>query len=352
MKVGLLIIPDALDENIKWDHNVDYSKSLHIEDEEHEFRTWHSYAAATKGMAMVYGMDGWERIYECDMVIVAVFSNVYEAVGPIMELKDRGKVVALAYHEGLQMLQYIIARDIQYMAQFYNIASISGCDFVLFSTPRQTGLFWRAMGAFENVPVHYVPFAYPMNIRKNYIVPVKERNGIFIGYSDPSTSLMKNSLMLLLVASHLAKKHDTFVTIIANHCDYHEWFVDEGGKNRLIVIKPGDYHKFLGVLSHNQICISLDTSLCQGQMSFDAAMVGIPCIGGSTDGQGILYKELAFDTTNLNKIIEMADRCLSDDMFYNKKVSYAEFSMFFKCSFDAVSNQLLDLYKRYKGKTT
>lgn len=352
MKVGLLVVPDQVDQWILRDHNVDFAESLHITDDQHDFNTWHSYAACTSGFAMVYGLPGWEKIIECDMVVVTVFGDVNKAIDPIMMLKSHGKVVALAYHEGLQMLQYVTERDIEFLADISDVVQMTGCDFLLYSTPKQSGLLWELLGHMDGINVHYVPYAYPVSIRDQYICAETEKKGIMISYTKQLAILMKQNFAVMLMAAELSKKHKTWSTILTDDPrieQYRSWFQD-GDINWLQVEPAVSYHQFLHKLARHQIALTYDHSLAQGQISYDGALVGVPTIGSSTDGQRMLFPELAFDTTNVDKVMSAADMCLGDTSYRRAMSQTALEVLTNECSFGAVKYRLEQLYKRYKEK--
>src|SRR5262249_30759780 len=156
--------------------------------------------------------------------------------------------------------------------------------------------------------VAFIPTPYPIqDERWDFSVPAAEQSGIFIGTREwdvPS----RNHFAVLLVARHLCDATDEPVTVVNLDGYKGRRLLDElkypKGKLRLIE-KWKPYPYYLRDVARHKIVLQLDRSHVPGQVSGDALLCRIPCLGGDGAIERIAFPKTCGEGRSTTNIVSI-----------------------------------------------
>ena len=310
---------------------------------------WHSYAAATNGFVLLYNNENWiyDKILteQYDLAILCV-DNWLEPIDTIASLiNNRNIPVMLGLHEGMYNLEILLnisqGSYFQHLIELTNTIEPLGW---LINIPQQTKFVWEEIQRRTNVPMFDVPYCWDIKQRNQFIVPIKERKGIFCAGVSLNTGTPRNSFYNLLLASRFSNKYNIPVSWLSRgNGDAYKYIKQLFDKPNLLTIYDEDlpYPDWLHMLASHRIVLNLDTSLVQGQIPGDCAFVSVPCVGGNSRIQEFMFpKYLCKYDMDLSASYDAIKNLLLDDKQYSTYIKGVIEDNIHKISFETTVNLL------------
>jgi hypothetical protein len=330
-------------------HFRDFSKRDHWRDpSSHPPISWHSFAAMMKGEHLPIPERDWEeRILTYDFVILTALDVPSSLIEIVKRMRRQGIVVAGAFVEGISSFLYL-CRDLGYLLSFKRF--MEECNFFLNATHHSYNRFFKEIGA---VPIEYLHFGYPYRYGLELQKRRDRREGILIGTRgfSPTPVLRRNTLISLLIASRMAKRYNTHVTLILeDQYPVQDLFSHMDLPNVKIRFHR-DYYNWLSLISRHRVVLNYDFTSAVGQIAADCGMVNVPCVGGNGDFSRIIWPDLAYEVQDLDIICEIIERLFEDERFYASICEKADRIMREEVDFPVVKKRLEDLYMKYAPNT-
>jgi hypothetical protein len=195
--------------------------------------------------------------------------------------------------------------------------------------------------------VAFIPTPYPLHDAAwDFSVPNEQRQGILVGTREwdvPS----RNHAAAVLAARELSDATGANVTI------YNEdgWsgtrmlrafgFADD----KLRILKTETpYVEYLGVIAQHRIVLELDTSFVPGQVSGDALLCRVPCVGGNGAVDRLAHPSTCGAGRSGSELIALAKRLLVDRQFYAETIAESQRSAAEHLSFSGVAARLRSFF--------
>jgi hypothetical protein len=254
---------------------------------------YHAYAAATRGW---FCCSADSVPPDAGGVLVLMRRRIRYAEEAVKLLKGRGFRVMVAWKEAGSIQ---VAEQLAGPARLVRFRSICAmADGAVASTPDLVALYGGA-GARR---VDFLPTPYPVDDpRWDFDVPVEQRQGVWIGTRDFETP-SRNHRAALIAARSFG------VPVTVTNFDGNrgrKWIAETGIEPAEIIEERLGYPDYLRRVARHRIVFQLDRSRVPGQVAGDAALCGVPCVGG--DG--------AVDELLLPERPDPA-RLLADDPYY------------------------------------
>ena len=188
----------------------------------------------------------------------------------------------------------------------------------------------------------FIPTPYPLDFKEwDFSIPIEERSGIFLGTREffvPS----RNHAAAIFSACELAFQLGRRVTCIntEGHRGYTLLRSIDAGRGILHIVQGRlTYKAYLQLMARHQLVLQFDRSGVPGQVTGDAALCGVPALGGDGALDTILSSAYAVKGSNFKEIVSYAGRLLSDLPLYVQVVSALhqralETISFYRCSAD------------------
>ncbi len=290
-----------------------------------KWRSWHSIPAALKTEFFACKGDNFHRIYEYDGIILLVNHQSHLLIPFVKKLKKMGKIVCVGYHESFD--------DFMLKASDQNDSFLDDLSQLM----NEADAYWNVIPSASNVfmslfrkPVLNVIHGAPIEEWDHGLSkPVEEREGILIATRTMDQRIRRNTLVGLTVADLAAYMADTHVTYVA------EGSVPELAQKLdkvRIIDGPLPYVDWLKLIAKHKLVFHYDTSHTLGQVVMDAALVGVPCIGGNSENN--VEAQNAFHLRNI-------ESCIVDH--YNKSEVYPPFVE--KMKFSYLKRHVLGSFK-------
>jgi hypothetical protein len=293
---------------------------------EHPPVNYHGYAACTAGA--FYREP--ELAARHRSVLLLLRADLKQARNAFRVLKAHGCFVGISIKEsGTHQVANQLAHPGR-LALFRELAA--DADLCLASTPELVPLY-----ASVSRQVVQIPTPYPIDLEGwDFSLPSGERHGIFIGtreFDVPS----RNHLLALAAVRTLSEN----ITVIGS------------GPRTLRLIKalgfPLDqlnvsprlaYPDYLRLMARHRIVLQFDESFVPGQVAGDAAMCGIPTIGGNGAIERLICPSLHGHGRTFSELIQLACQSLHDDAFYEQQIVTMRKAALESISFASVREQL------------
>jgi hypothetical protein len=291
------------------------------DDRVHAPVNYHAYAACTGGG---FYRDA-SRIPESHRAVLLLLrKDLKPALRALRELKSAGKTVAISWKESGQ---HQIARQLdqaEALALFQEICAKA--DAALSSTPELLTLY-REAGAKR---AEFIPTPYPLeDPRWDFSVPLAHRSGVFIGTREWDVPT-RNHAAALLGASKLG------VPVTVCNID------GRSGRKKLAALACEHlrviegrlpYTEYLREMAKSRVVVQRDTSAVPGQVAGDALLCRMPCVGGNS-----AIEQLVF-TGNGN-----LERLLTDDAAWRAAVEASQARALAKLSYSAIAQRLSEFF--------
>ena len=293
---------------------------------EHPPVNYHGYAACTAGA--FYREP--ELAARHRSVLLLLRGDFKEARNAFRVLKTHGCFVGISFKEsGTHQVANQLAHPGR-LARFRELAA--NADLCLASTPELVPLY-----ASVSRQVVQIPTPYPTDLEGwDFSLPLSERRGIFIGtreFDVPS----RNHLLALAAVRTLSEN----ITVIGS------------GPRTLRLIKalgfPPDqlnvsprlaYPDYLRLMARCRIVLQFDQSFVPGQVAGDAALCGIPTIGGNGAIERLICPRLHGHGRTFSELIRLTRQVLHDDAFYEQQILTMRKAALESISFASVREQL------------
>jgi hypothetical protein len=264
----------------------------------------------------------------------------------LVDLKKHGRTVVVSLKEtGLhQIAQQLCNRD--RLSRFMRI--VTQADGCIATTPEAAEIYQNARWRLRRVA--FIPTPYPVEDQRwNFCVPPDDQSGIFVGTREwdvPS----RNHFAALLVARQLCDATGEPVTVVnldgyrARRLLAELKFPEE----KLHVIeKWKSYPDYLRNVARHKIVLQLDRSHVPGQVSGDALLCRIPCVGGDGAIDRIAFSKTCGEGRTITEIASMALDLLKNADLRGAVVGESEHHAREQLSFQSVRSQLAKFFAQF-----
>jgi hypothetical protein len=294
---------------------------------------YHAYAACTGGSFCRALKPILEQPHR---VLLVLRWDLKGCLTVLNKLKKAGSAVAVSVKEsGLHQIAALLESG-ENLALFNDLcAQADGC----ISSTQELVPIYQSAGAKR---VEFIPTPYPVEDRRwDFALPVAHRRGIFLGtreFDIPS----RNHAAALLLAKSLGEP----ITVINT----------EGRSERKllaglrcewlnIVDGPMPYSRYLRLLSKHKIVFQLDRSAVPGQVAGDALLCRVPCVGGDSAIERLVFSEWHGYGRSFEEITHLADQLLHGEG-YDEAVEKTHATARKLISFSVVAKQLEAFFRR------
>lgn len=240
-----------------------------------KFISWHSLSACLGTEFFVFGKPGWEGALKYPCVLLLVHRDLEEVLPIVQKLKTMRKKVFISFHENLAtFLNYVDQTDGQFAFQYRKLVQLAGNQSCL---GRGNETFFSGVADLKCEGLNH---AYPFDEWMHaFSIPVEDRRGILIGTRTMHNWQPRNSLAALMKAQILWM--DEPITFLNE--DGSQWPARLGGTQVTVLPGPLSYENWLRLIGQHQVVYHEDVCGTFGQVAGDAALVGVPCVGGNSD---------------------------------------------------------------------
>jgi hypothetical protein len=191
--------------------------------------------------------------------------------------------------------------------------------------------------------VAFIPTPYPLHDPQwDFSQPNERREGILVGTREwdvPS----RNHAAAVLAARQLSETTGANVTIYNEDGWSGTRMLRTFGfaEDRLRILKTETpYVEYLGVIAQHRIVLELDTSFVPGQVSGDALLCRVPCVGGNGAVDRLGHPTTCGAGRSGAELMDLAKRLLVDGEFYAETVAASQRSAAEHLSFSGAAEQL------------
>jgi hypothetical protein len=293
---------------------------------EHPPVNYHGYAACTAGA--FYREP--ELAARHRSVLLLLRGDFKKARSAFRVLKAHGCFVGISLKEsGTHQVANQLAHPGR-LGLFRELAA--NADLCLASTPELVSLY-----ASVSRRVVQIPTPYPIDLEGwDFSQPPGERRGIFIGtreFDVPS----RNHLLALAAVRTLSER----ITVISSGTRAIRLINTLGfPPDQLNVSLRLAYPDYLRLMARHRIVLQFDQSFVPGQVAGDAAMCGIPTIGGNGAVERLICPSLHGHGRTFSELIQFAGQILHDDAFYEQQTVTMRKAALESISFASVREQL------------
>jgi hypothetical protein len=303
---------------------------------------FHAFAACTFGE---FHRDPRRAIAEQTPVLLLLRGDFRASERALADLKKEGRIVAVSLKEtGLHQLAQQLANPAK-LARFTKI--VTDADGCIGTTPEAAEIYRRIRSNQDPATVAFIPTPYPIEDQRwNFSVLPSEQSGIFVGTREwdvPS----RNHLAALLIAHQVCEATGEPVTVV--NLDGHKGrrLLEElnfpKGKLRLIE-KWKAYRDYLRDVARHKIVLQFDRSHVPGQVTGDALLCRIPCVGGDGAIERIAFPKTCGESRSINGIASTALDLLRNQELREAIVRESQEHARARLSFEAVRSQLAKFF--------
>jgi hypothetical protein len=272
---------------------------------------YHAYAACTRGA--FYCSSSLAARHRSVLLLLRGDLSATQRAFEI--LKAHGCFVAISFKEsGTQQ----VARQLSKPKRFQRFREIaSNADLCLSSTPDLLPLFASVSKRAIHLPTPY-PFEF---VSWNFSRPVAERRGVFIGTREFDV-LPRNHLLALAAA----RTFSVPITVINpdGKSGLRQLEALKFPKDQLVVVAPLPYQDYLRLIAGHRLVLQFDQSSVPGQVAGDSLLCRIPTVGGNGAVERVAFPELHGGARTFDRLVELARRLLTDDLFYDEQLALLE----------------------------
>jgi hypothetical protein len=272
---------------------------------------YHAYAACTQGA--FYRRP--ELAARHRSVLLLLRGDLSESQRAFEILKAHGCFIAVSFKEaGTQQ----VAQQLSKPKRFQRFREIgASADLCLSSTPDLLPLFTSVSKRAIHVPTPYPFEASPWNFARS----INERRGLFIGTREFDV-LSRNHLLALSAA----RTFSVPVTVINpdGRSGLQRLQALRFPEDQLTVMAPLPYPKYLRLMARHRLVLQFDQSSVPGQVAGDSLLCRIPTVGGNGAVERIVFPDLHGGGRTFDQLVELAQRLLLDEGFYQEQVATLE----------------------------
>ncbi len=295
------------------DRSQDFSRNIYWDTPHaHPPNSWHSFCAATNGKFYNVTEPSALKQLSQDIPETILFSfsqpnfylfDVYPKLA--VKMKKSGAKVFLGFHENFYILNEIIKKNASYLKKIHALSE--HFDAYINTNFSDYNLFWE-----KTTGLHVFNWYFCFPTQKIKFPRFERKNGLMLGARSISEN-SRNFISNLVFGLRLAEKLDTHLTVIDEQNICSRLFPSK--KLRLIKqrLKWPDY---LNELEKHRIILNMDHTFTIGQVVTDSCFVGTLCFGGASESQKLLFPELGYQKTDLEKISHQIMRCYRREKTY------------------------------------
>ncbi len=256
-------------------------------------------------------------------------------------MRKAGRKVAIILKEcGLAQIAQLIAKP-SMLRLFESLCrEADGC---VSGTPHAVPIL-RAAGA---KTVEFIPAPYPVEEPQwDFSLPAEERRGIFIGTREFKIA-SRNHLAAMLCARALHTETSEPVTVLnEDHRAGRRLLesLDFPPSSLRVLDGPLPYSRYLRLMASHKLVFQLDRSAVPGQVAGDALLCRIPCVGGDSAMESVVFPSVAGAGREPSDAMDSARRLLSSPQDYRDVVSQAQTVAKQCVSFSRIRAALEDFY--------
>lgn len=320
---------------------IDYANGPgYYEHKVHPPVNFHAFAACTKGIFT----DSTEsvkggRFAHC---LVLLRGKMQPSLDAILKLKAEGLTVWTAWKECGQAQIADQLADPK-TVELYGKA-LSACDGFISPTLVPPPLPPNV----ESLPIFSLPTPYPVEFPNwNYEEPFEDRQGVFLGTREFFTTT-RNHLTALSAALRVAKRVGTHVTVINREKGKGKKLLttisEQAGAEHLRVIEGTmSYDSYLMQIAKHKVVFQLDRSAVPGQVAGDALLVRLPCIGGNSAIERLVFPNESHPTLSEADAEIHLERLLTDDEALRASVTASQEKASRMVSYEVIAAKLAEL---------
>lgn len=258
------------------DSYVDFRNYSTYEDA--KWRSWHSIPCSLKTEFFAYNGQNFHECYKYDGFIILFNEDPHLLIPLVKKLKIMKKKVCVGYHESYDDLMLKASHNFTWLNNAKSL--IKEADFYLNVCPSFQNEIQLLFGSYAVNTYH----AAPRGVYDDLKMPQDKREGVLVATRTFNQRLRRNTLWSLLEANDYARKNNTFVTLVCED-DPHSMFPVF---DCVTIIKgPLKYSEWLKLIAKHKFVYSRDESKTLNQVALDAALVSVPCFGGTGENNKI-----------------------------------------------------------------
>lgn len=300
---------------------------------------FHAYAACVGGS---FQRDVNKAIERKQPVLLLVRNDMKYGLKVLRRIKDAGIKIAVTF-KGTGFHQFYgrfhSVRQVELLKEIVTFA-----DGVLSPTQALVS-FFQSLRQKDPQKVVFIPTPYPVDdARWDFSLPVEKRNGIMIGTRFIKTP-SRNHLFALILIANLAERLNFPVGVIDSNVKQTTRILKKLTlKNKITFKNRMNYADYLRFMAQHRLVFQLDISLVPGQVAGDSCLCRSICLGGNSSIEHLIFPEFANPGQNLQNLLELTERLLTDDTFYRESIEKAQQRALEMISFGSVAKQLRDFY--------
>lgn len=291
---------------------------------------YHAYAACMNGGFF----DAEKQIPETvQAVLVLLRRDLKRSLRAIEHLKKKNVSCFISWKEsGAHQVAALLSQP-KRLRLFLEICRMSD-GFISTTAPLE--FVYRSAGCVKGA---FIPTPYPLSHPDwNFSHPAKERAGIFIGtreFDVPS----RNHLAAILGACSLGERLNVSVTCVTESGSGADILKVLSKRFSSLRIQKGrlPYPKYLALMAAHQLVFQWDSSEVPGQVAGDAALCRIPCVGGNSAIEQLVFPSFC---GSRNETLHLAEKLLTDADFYHQSCGRSIIDAQTNISYEAVQKAL------------
>ncbi|MEO6847317.1 MAG: hypothetical protein ABI443_07310 [Chthoniobacterales bacterium] len=290
---------------------------------------YHAYAACVNG-----GFFQTEKQIpdSVSLVVVLLRRDLKHSLRAIEALKKRGIRSLVSWKESGAHQVASILNDAGRMRLFFEVCATA--DGFLSSTQSLLPVYLSS-GCRKG---SFIPTPYPVS-QKEWDFEKQQKEGIFLGtreFDVPS----RNHLAALVAVCELAARYNTHVVSISPKVSRIEKELLKRFPNFRIHKGKLPYKDYLELMSRHRMVFQWDQSEVPGQVAGDAALCRIPCVGGNSAIERIIFPGLSSANLSREETLNVAARLFEDEAFYKDSCVKSLDLALQNISYEAVAHSL------------
>jgi len=255
------------------------------EDPLHPPINFHAFAACTRG---AFHSDTDVAIATGQPILVLIRRRLKRTREAVRACKSAGRRVIVSWKEtGLLQVEDQLASAKAWQLFREICSEADGC----LSVTRELVPLYRA--AAPATPVLFLPTPYPVDFDEwDFSRPEPECSGIFVGTRRFKHPVRCHQLALAQVAS-LARDTGCRVSVVDGDGRGAERRIRAFGipEAQLEIHSPRPYPDYLRLMASHRLVFQRDLGAVPGQVSGDALLCGLPCLGGNGEVDRLVHPE-------------------------------------------------------------
>ena len=305
---------------------------------------FHAYAACVNGSFCRETQAALDTSYP---VLLLLRRNLVLCLKTLKKLQAAGRKVAISLKEtGAHQIVELLS-DSRNLSLFGMI--VERADGCLATTPFSTSIYraWRPKAPPETV--EFIPTPYPVgDPRWDFSCSLEERTGIWLGTREFKVPT-RNHLASIMILKTLVERLDTHLDLINVDGRLGRKLLQALNfpKKHLRVTEARmPYPKYLKFLSTHRCVFQLDQSRVPGQVTGDALLCHLPCVGGNGTIDRAAYPQFCLTDQAPEAILDQLEKLMTDDSFYTEQIALGQKNAAQSISFPIIAKRLEQFFNR------